>query len=203
MKAIDRTQTKDYIANLIKKEILHNRLKDGEELVQETVAAELGVSRMPIREAFQTLELEGFLQRMPNRHMVVRGVTPKGIQEIFRLIEHMHAGFVQEMFRLEQDFGQEFSKIFEEYKNNRCDEIRLLNYFSEVLDNLYMQLLHEKLLDGYVVFVLEDLGMSKSKEIDIWTEVESAIRLKDQNRLNELFHAYFTGLANAMIEKVI
>ena len=203
MKAIDRTQTKDYIANLIKKEILHNRLKDGEELVQETVAAELGVSRMPIREAFQTLELEGFLQRMPNRHMVVRGVTPKGIQEIFRLIEHMHAGFVQEMFRLEQNFGQEFSKIFEEYKNNRCDEIRLLNYFSEVLDNLYMQLLHEKLLDGYVVFVLEDLGMSKSKEIDIWAEVESAIRHKDKNRLNELFHGYFTGLANAMIEKVI
>jgi len=203
MKAIDRTQTKDYIANVIKKEILHNRLKDGEELVQETVAAELGVSRMPIREAFQTLELEGFLQRMPNRHMVVRGVTKKGIQEIFRLIEHMHAGLVQEMFHLDQDFLQRFSRIFEEYKNNRCGEIKLLNYFSEVLDNLYVQLLHEKLLDGYVVFVLEDLGMSKSKEIDIWTEVESAIRLKDRDRLIELFHGYFTCLANAMIEKVI
>lgn len=65
-----------------------------------------------------------------------------------------------------------------------------LNYLSEVLN-------------GYVVFVLENLGVSKSKEIDIWTEVENAIRFKDRNRLTELFHGYFTCLANAMIEKVI
>ena len=48
-------QTKDYIVQLIKEEILSGVMKPGEELAQEALAERLGVSRMPIREALQNL----------------------------------------------------------------------------------------------------------------------------------------------------
>ena len=71
MKQIDTVQTKDYIARAIRQEILSGRIKAGEELTQEDLAETMGVSRMPIREALQTLAQEGFLVRLPNRHMQV------------------------------------------------------------------------------------------------------------------------------------
>ena len=62
-------QTKDYIVQLIKEEILSGVMKPGEELAQEALAERLGVSRMPIREALQNLVQEGFAVRLPNRHI--------------------------------------------------------------------------------------------------------------------------------------
>ena len=44
-------QTKDYIVQLIKEEILSGVMKPGEELAQEALAERLGVSRMPITES--------------------------------------------------------------------------------------------------------------------------------------------------------
>ena len=62
-------QTKDYIVQLMKEEILSGVMKPGEELAQEALAERLGVSRMPIREALQNLVQEGFAVRLPNRHI--------------------------------------------------------------------------------------------------------------------------------------
>ena len=64
-------QTKDYIVQLMKEEILSGVMKPGEELAQEALAERLGVSRMPIREALQNLVQEGFAVRLPNRHIPV------------------------------------------------------------------------------------------------------------------------------------
>lgn len=203
MKSINRIQTKDYIANILKKEILYNRIKDGEELVQETIASKLGVSRMPVREAFQILEMEGFVERLPNRHVVVRGVTPKIIYEIFALVEHIQIGFIQDIFNLEKDYLDEFHKNILQYKAKQIDEIMLHSFFSQVLDNLYVNLLHKKLLDGYVNFVLEDLGLSGSNEIAIWDDVENALSEQDEKSLRELFHGYFIQLAKTMIKEVL
>ena len=55
-------QTKDYIVQLIKEEILSGVMKPGEELAQEALAERLGVSRMPIREALQNLVQEVFAE---------------------------------------------------------------------------------------------------------------------------------------------
>jgi len=55
MKQINNAPTKDYIAEAIRNEILAGNMKAGEELTQEALAETLGVSRMPVREALQTL----------------------------------------------------------------------------------------------------------------------------------------------------
>lgn len=56
---------------MLRYEILSGSMKPGDELAQESIAEQLGLSRMPVREALQALEQEGFLVRLPNRHMQV------------------------------------------------------------------------------------------------------------------------------------
>lgn len=75
MQAITNLSLKDQIANTLRREITSGNMKDGEELTQETIAAALAVSRIPIREAFLQLEAEGLLRRLPNRHVQVVGLT--------------------------------------------------------------------------------------------------------------------------------
>ena len=63
--------SREIIGEAIKKEIEAGKLLPGQELVQEKLAQAFGVSRMPVREALQALVLEGYVERLDNRHMQV------------------------------------------------------------------------------------------------------------------------------------
>jgi DNA-binding GntR family transcriptional regulator len=69
---VQRFLTKaDSVAEWLRTEILFGGLKAGTRLQQENIAARLGVSSTPVREAFGTLEAEGLLEREPHRGVVV------------------------------------------------------------------------------------------------------------------------------------
>lgn len=83
MKTLRNMQTKDRIAQSIRDEILSGHMKPGEELAQEALAEMLGVSRMPVREALQTLVQDGFARRMPNRHIRAVVLDSQQIHAVF------------------------------------------------------------------------------------------------------------------------
>ncbi|MET0476279.1 MAG: GntR family transcriptional regulator [Mycobacterium sp.] len=53
--------TGDSIAHALREEILAGRLTGGERLVEEAIAKQYGVSRVPVREALTRLQSEGFV----------------------------------------------------------------------------------------------------------------------------------------------
>ena len=63
--------TQELICQSIRSRIQAGTLAPGTELKQVELAKEYGVSRMPVREALQTLLLEGVVTRFSNRHMVI------------------------------------------------------------------------------------------------------------------------------------
>jgi DNA-binding GntR family transcriptional regulator len=63
------------VYQLIKNSIVENNLTAGSELKEEKVAKQLGISRTPVREAFQRLASEGFIKTLPNRKAVVRSLS--------------------------------------------------------------------------------------------------------------------------------
>jgi len=87
-------QTKDYIVQLIKEEILSGVMKPGEELAQEALAERLGVSRMPIREALQNLVQEGFAVRLPNRHIQAVVLSAQQIHDVFHVGGDRYVGII-------------------------------------------------------------------------------------------------------------
>ena len=69
----------------IRERILRGHYPEGEPLRQDAIGAELGVSRIPVREALRQLEAEGLVTFNPHRGAVVSSLSLKQIRELFEL----------------------------------------------------------------------------------------------------------------------
>jgi DNA-binding GntR family transcriptional regulator len=75
----------DEAVNRLRTAILQGKLKPGERLIQSKLAQELGMSRIPLREALKTLEIEGLIQNESYRGAVVRKFGENDVREIYCL----------------------------------------------------------------------------------------------------------------------
>lgn len=71
--------------NHLQKALRQGLYKPGDRLISEDIAAEIGMSRMPVREAFRRLASEGLVTLRPNRGCVVAGLTLDEIYETFEI----------------------------------------------------------------------------------------------------------------------
>src|SRR5499427_8014529 len=71
----------------LREEILAGRLPAGTELQEVALAAELGVSRGPIREAIGRLAAEGLVTVRPRRGAVVRSLSKQEFLEAYQVRE--------------------------------------------------------------------------------------------------------------------
>ena len=69
----------------LRERILRGRFRAGEPLRQDALADELGVSRIPVREALRQLEAEGLVTFSPHRGAVVSTLSREEIAELFEL----------------------------------------------------------------------------------------------------------------------
>jgi len=73
------------IFDKIREDILNGRYVSGDKLVEIKLANELGVSRTPVREALKQLELDGLVDNIPNRGVVVKGISREDINDILTI----------------------------------------------------------------------------------------------------------------------
>lgn len=78
-----RLATPDMIAEVLREAILSGVLRGGEFIRQDLIAAELKVSKTPVREALLRLEAEGLIQFLRNRGAVVSELSLLEITETF------------------------------------------------------------------------------------------------------------------------
>jgi DNA-binding GntR family transcriptional regulator len=82
-----RSQTTlvDAIVDAVRERILRGELEPGLKIRQQELAEVLGVSRTPLREAFQRLEADGWVQLRARRGAEVRMLTVAEAQDIFTM----------------------------------------------------------------------------------------------------------------------
>lgn len=73
------------VALELRRRILAGELTEGTQLRQEQLAAEFGISKVPVREALHQLEAEGFVTQQFHKGAVVAGLSPEEIMEAFEL----------------------------------------------------------------------------------------------------------------------
>jgi DNA-binding GntR family transcriptional regulator len=84
MAAPPRFLTKrDIVIEAIRRDILNSVLTPGSQLQQDEIAARLGVSPTPVREAFGTLQAEGFLENVPHRGVFVANPSYEDLIDIY------------------------------------------------------------------------------------------------------------------------
>lgn len=77
----------DEIADIIRDRILKGEYEIGAKIKETQIAAELRVSRTPIREAFKQLENEGLIDYIPNRGCFAKGFTQQDVDDIYAVRE--------------------------------------------------------------------------------------------------------------------
>jgi DNA-binding GntR family transcriptional regulator len=83
------------IVNILQRAILSGAYQPGDRLIERQLAADLGVSPIPIREALQELESRGLVSRFPNRGCQVTRLTAADLEQIFKFRSYMEPMVVQ------------------------------------------------------------------------------------------------------------
>ena len=75
----------DRLVELVRAQILSGRVSGENSIRQDMLAAELGVSKIPLREALARLEQEGLLRSEMNRGFFVNALTAAEAEEVYAL----------------------------------------------------------------------------------------------------------------------
>ncbi len=75
----------DLVYTAVRDRILTGDIAPETPVRQDALAAELGVSKIPLREALTRLEQDGLVSSMPNRGYVVRPMSASEAEEVFAL----------------------------------------------------------------------------------------------------------------------
>lgn len=90
------------------------RYKPGERLIAEDIAAEIGTSRMPVREAFRRLAADGLVVLRPNRGCIVAGLTLDELYEVFEIRSVLEGLAVRlAIYRIDEEVLDELERLLE------------------------------------------------------------------------------------------
>lgn len=213
MESINKRQTKDRIAQAIREEILSGYIEPEEELAQEALAEMLGVSRMPVREALQTLVEEGFAKRLPNRHIQAIILNREQIYQVFDTVGDMEARLVSLAFAREKADQTELLKSqrkllhFLQAMESESDlqlqsqyEMQFHQFMVGMADNPYLEQIQAKLMDGYVSYAIKNLA-DKNAVLPILYEAAEGVRLQDAKSLYKALEKYYRYYADKFTER--
>ncbi|MFH1574459.1 MAG: GntR family transcriptional regulator [Acidobacteriota bacterium] len=75
----------EHLVEDLEKKIIDRTLKPGQRITEEALCRTFGVSRSPVREAFQILESRGFVRREPRKGISVVKITRREAENIYRI----------------------------------------------------------------------------------------------------------------------
>ncbi|HKL11224.1 MAG TPA: GntR family transcriptional regulator [Clostridia bacterium] len=158
----DKTENKSLttvIFERIRDDILYGKYEKGEKIVEAKLAEEFNVSRTPVREALKQLELDDLVENIPNRGVVVKGISKQDIVDIFTIrlaIEGIAVEWAIE--RMDQEDMQKIKEIYElmefyTFKKDVKKFAELNTKFHEAIYRATKSRYLENVLKNYQVFM--------------------------------------------------
>ncbi len=138
MNQINLQLARDRVASELRKAILYGSFLPNQELAQDKIAEELGVSRMPVREALQMLAVEGLVTIRPNKCAIVNNITNDFIQDHFEIRSLLEETAVVKACK---DAHSDYTKLWEYYHSAQV-AINLEDYYTF---NQFNRLFHEEI----------------------------------------------------------
>lgn len=135
-----RLSTKDYVYFEIKKRIIEGILEPNQSINEESLASELNISRTPIREAMQRLEIEELITRLPNGRLKVAPISVQEVEELFNVRSLLEGLVAREAtIKANEDDINKLRRLTEQivkaYEENRREDV--VFYGSEFHNYLY------------------------------------------------------------------
>ncbi|MBN2899369.1 MAG: GntR family transcriptional regulator [Clostridia bacterium] len=187
----------------IREDILNDQYRHGEKIVEAKLAEELGVSRTPVREALKQLELDGLVENIPNRGVIVKGISQQDIYDIFTIrmaIEGIAAQWAVERMT-EEELGQlkEVCELMEFYTLKE-DVTKIFE-----LNTKFHEIIYKATKSRYLEHVLRDfqLFIKSTRNKSLRSEGRMGTALVEHKRILEAFKARDAEVAVAMLTEHI
>jgi DNA-binding GntR family transcriptional regulator len=205
---------REQVYKRLKNNVLDGNWPPNTRLVEEKLAADMGTSRTPVREAIQKLEKEGLIQKLPRGGFAVGSVTAEEVEEVFgiRAILETYAAYLAASRATEQDIValEELVKQEEEALGKKdADEIVRLNTLFH--DTLYKTARSEKLLNvvdelrdfihRYRVICFSNEKMALTAVRDHWTMI-AAMKANNPKAVQKTMHKFFIRAKGFVKRKV-
>ncbi len=206
-----RIKKKDQAYEEIRRLILRRRPASGITLSENTLAAELGMSRTPVREALQRLQTEGFVEIHPNRGVVVPGVSVTEVNETFALRMAVEEFVLREMAsRMSEDNIAEMDLYLARQqeairKNDVLEYLKHDKDFHEMFFRLYDNSLIlntlQRVLDRFYSMGARVLSLPGSVERSFaeHSAIAAAVRAGDGDRAAAGMHTHLTTGKNNVL----
>lgn len=120
---LTKVSLRHHIAEEIRKAIFERRLKLGDKITETQISNEVRVSRGPVREAMQILELEGLLISTPYKETRVANITKEEITELLIPIRQNI-----ESFAYKRAYEQLVKTDFQEFESILVDMKKAADY---------------------------------------------------------------------------
>ncbi|HEY4022915.1 MAG TPA: GntR family transcriptional regulator [Pseudonocardiaceae bacterium] len=109
---MSRPTSSEQVADHIRRLIFENKIKVGDKVQQDDIAAELRVSRVPVREAIIMLDREGWVVVEPHRGAFVVGLDEDSTRDHYELLGRMYGfGARRAAERASEDAVTELAKL--------------------------------------------------------------------------------------------
>lgn len=206
-----RMKKKDIAYEEINKLILDKEYMKSYDISENSLAEKLNMSRTPIREALQRLQMEGFIEIFPNRGIVLRDVTLLEANEIFDLRMAIEEFVIKNVFPLLTD--EHFKEIdrnlsYQKLAMEKDDVAEYLNYdrdfhdyFLHVYSNSLIISTSKRVQDRFFsvgVNVLKGPG-TVERSFRQHCDIVDALRKNDPVMAAEAMHLHMlTGKKNLM-----
>jgi len=143
-----RMSAKERAFSQIQRWIIDGTLQPGEKLLDAELADTLGVSRTPIREAFQLLEVQGLVMTQPGKETKVTTIEKDDIVKLYSTMAALQAlaaettarTILQEQIEQLKSLNQEFADAIrsgQAFQAMEADE-QFHNLIVELSDNAYV-----------------------------------------------------------------
>ena len=91
------------VTEILRNRILQGEYTMGEKLTENKIAAELKVSRTPIRDAFRQLEQEQLVEYIPNKGCFAQGFSKEDMRDIYAVREAVEELAIRKVIQCADD----------------------------------------------------------------------------------------------------
>jgi len=196
----------EIIYQFVKKEIINGNFNPKQRMQEKQIAERFGVSTTPVREAFQRLSAEGFLQITARREVIVAGATLEEIKNFFKVVGVLDSYATKEIIhKLCDEDIEELKKITDKlaeyYRNGKVnvyfkENLKFHNTLWKKCDNkfLYQSLAN---LAEKSAFYANQLAIHTPSYLDSsykdHVDLIKAIEKKDNNEVERILIYHWGG----------
>ncbi|RLL41297.1 GntR family transcriptional regulator [Oceanobacillus piezotolerans] len=150
-----RKSAKESAFNQLQQWIIDGTLLPGEKLNDTELAEALGVSRTPVRESLQLLEVQGFVKMYPGKATQVTDVEKDAIKDLLPPLAALQALSAELAI---PNLNDETINVLEGINQRFAEAIRTENYYSALkIDEQFHQLIVDTANNRYIKRMIESL----------------------------------------------